>query len=217
MLADAHLSTGVLSGICIEFTSEENTSLSSTQIAKVRDAFAEIIRHIQPKACATLIPASIAIGMASTPASCSSSSSDGAVSPTVILAHQHDGADLRARSSSSAQSSIFFMTMPRHAVHMSRSRYSKILKQMINVNVGTESFRWCSELQAMEDKTAGSIATTIISLISEVFRAFIPHCVPLLSASKLAILHLCTGDATNSNEAATRRSESCVGVWTVQC
>ena len=204
MLADAHLSPEVLSGICSEFTRQENSSISSTQIGKVRDAFVEIIKDMQAKAMATLLPTAVAGSMLSMSASSAASPALPAAVPTVYLSHEHDGADLRARSKSSAQASNASITMPRHAMHMSRSRASKIQNQKLDVHVGMESLPWYSEMQAMEDKTAASIATTIISLISDALRAIVSSCIPLLSGTKVRVLHLCTGDATNSNEAALR-------------
>ena len=179
MLADAHLSPDIIASICCEFTLEERKSISSTQVGKVRDAFAEIIKDMQAKNIATLAAGFVA-------ASERSRSSPGrSVScPIVYLAHIHDGADLRARSKSDSLSSDASLTMPRFASHMSRSRTSKIQNQKVDMHFGDVSFPWQSELQAMEDKTAASIATTIIHLISDVLRAFIPGCIPLLARKK---------------------------------
>ena len=169
MLADAHLSPDIIAGFCCEFTREESKSISSTQVGTVRDAFAEIIKDMQAKNIAT-IAASFVAAIA-----CSRSTSGRSVAgPTVYLAHIHDGADLRARSKSQSLSSDACLTMPRFASHMSRSRTSKIQNQKLDIHFGHDSFPWHSELQAMEDKTAASIATTIVSLISDVLRASIP-------------------------------------------
>ena len=169
MLADAHLSPDIIAGICCEFTREESKSISSTQVGKVRDAFAEIIKDMQAKNIATHAAGFVAAS------ACSRSTARWSVAgPTVYLAHIHDGADLRARSKSQSLSSDACLTMPRFASHMSRSRTSKIQNQKLDIHFGHDSFPWHSELQAMEDKTAASIATTIVSLISDVLRAFIP-------------------------------------------
>jgi hypothetical protein len=45
----------------------------------------------------------------------------------------------------------------------------------------------------MEDKTAASIATTIIHLISDVLRACIPGCIPVLVGEKITVIHRSTG------------------------
>ena len=169
MLADAHLSPDIIAGICCEFTREESKSISSTQVGKVRDAFAEIIKDMQAKNIATLAAGFVAAS------ACSRSTSGRSVAgPTVYIAHNHDGADLRARSKSQSLPSDASLTMPRFASHMSRSRTSKLQNQKLDIHFGHDSFPWHSELQAMDDKTAASIATTIVSFISDVLRAFIP-------------------------------------------
>jgi len=74
------------------------------------------------------------------------------------------------------------------------------------VDVRGDSIPWLCELQPMGDKTASSLALSIIQVVTSVIRAALDKSSELLasSKSKLWIIHLVTGDAINTNECALR-------------
>ena len=117
MLADTYISAEVLADVCRQFTVEENSSISASQVGKVRDAGAEVLKDLLRDALAKRMAGAIAEV---------SSAEGGRALPTVFLTHVHDGADLRVRSQSAAQLGDGHMALPRNALRMSRSRSSSV-------------------------------------------------------------------------------------------
>ena len=93
---------------------------------------------------------------------------------------------------------------PSARAFLCRGRHSKVLNHVINVHVAETSLRWLSELQPLANKTASTIASALILNVQEV----VLHCVLEGEGSRndcVRCIHLLTGDAIATNEAAARR------------
>ena len=116
----------------------------------------------------------------------------------VFITHVHDEASLRMRS---------YLQRPAAAsarAFLCRGRYSKVLNHVINVHTSETSLRWLSELQPLSKKDASTIASALILNVQEV----VLQCIASVGDARGGIIrciHLLTGDAIATNEAAARR------------
>ena len=116
----------------------------------------------------------------------------------VFITHVHDEASLRMRS---------YLQRPAAAsarAFLCRGRYSKVLNHVINVHTSESSLRWLSELQPLSKKDASTIASALILNVQEV----VLQCIASVGDARGGIIrciHLLTGDAIATNEAAARR------------
>eukprot|EP00959_Pyramimonas_sp_CCMP1952_P170163 3555077-Pyramimonas_sp.AAC.1 len=193
MLADTYISAEVLADVCRQFTVEENSSISASQVGRVRDAGAETLKDMLGDALAKRMAGAIA-----------EARPVGHALPTVYLVHVHDGADLRLRSQSAAQLGDVHMALPRTSLRMSRSRSSSVQNHCLKISFAGETYPWFTDLHALENKSAAIIATSVIRVVSAAVSALLRDSAVLLGGRQVRFVHLCTADAAFANEAAMR-------------
>ena len=119
-----------------------------------------------------------------------------------VLLHIHDEASLRLRSSTDASGSA-----------PSRGRSSKVQQHVTSVHFqGQQPLRWHAELDALSNKTAHVLATSLHRLLRMVAAAVCPPLSVNHDNHAAWFLHILVGDGVGTNEAAAtffgRGSES---------
>ncbi len=180
-----------------EFSRVEEKQISHTYVARVRDCFAELIKHLNRQCLANLVKET----RAKSP-NCSSH---------VVIGHIHDEASMRVRSFLPGA-----LASARNPLRLCRSRSSKVQNNVVTVSGGGSSLEWFCELQPLARKDAPTIATAIILCISEIIDSVSvtassevgTGAVAVTTSSeagKARLVHCVTGDAVNTNESALRR------------
>ncbi len=191
-----------------EFSRVVEKQISDTYVARVRDCFAELIKHLNRQCLTSLVKKVKSPG----------------ASAHIVVAHVHDEASMRMRS--------FLLdahASARNPLQFCRSRSSKVQNNVVTVSGGGSSLEWFCELQPLGRKDGPTIATAIICCISEVISAVSvtaaseagTGAVPVTTSSeartgtmpgttssgagKVRVLHCVTGDAVNTSESALRR------------
>ena len=174
-LADPTFPLEALSQWCSHFPAAGTKAISSTYIAAVKDAFAEILKS----------PAKKTIGIS---ADNLKVASDLKTSEPVIVRHLHDEATMKLRS---YRSDTPCRPLP--------TKYSKIQNNVVHVRVGDCTHGMFTELQCVQTKDAVSIASCLVSVCESVING------TTREWDRLRLIHCVTGDSINTNEAACRR------------
>ena len=190
MLADPRYTQRGLQELCTEFNVVEKHAISAATISKVRDAFVELIKLRWGQKVREVVKRS-------------------QTEEPMFVVHIHDGADMRMRSSVSetfASSVGVSLSSPTARTVTSRSRYSKIQNQYIDVVTSAERVPWFTELIAMAKKDAPTIATSLIQGLDDILAVIFAQSESTASSSgeRRIVLHLITGDSIQTNFAAVR-------------
>lgn len=194
-LADPTLPASTLASLCNEFALSEKQTISKTSVSNVRDAWVEIIKQMNRQRAKLTFDDQRKKG----DTACNN----------IYVVHLHAGADMKLRSYEQQKDQQDF-DIPRSHLRLSRARASKIQNHSVDVHVGAEqSFPWYTELMPMAKKDQITIASSIIAVLTDIWSSL-----GLLDASGSGVneeahtvrfVHLITGDAINTNEAAARR------------
>lgn len=174
--------------LAISFAEEGGEGMpmvSRSYISTIRDAFVEVLKQFN----AEELSSTLAAYMRQAEGTSASPSSIGAV-PLVLL-HVHDEASMRLRSRIDP-----FQAKP------SRSRSSKIQQHAITVHIGEHKVGVLSELEALLDKSAGTLATSLDRALRQVCDALAMRDA---HGPEIWVVHIIVGDGVATNEAASRR------------
>lgn len=112
----------------------------------------------------------------------------------VVLAHMHDEASLRLRSSSVADS-----TAP------SRARSSKVMQHSAMLHfAGQQPLRWYEDLHPLADKRAPTLATSLRKVLVPVAETLGPVVGRQEAGQRPWLVHILIGDGVPTNEAAAK-------------
>ena len=98
---------------------------------------------------------------------------------TVLLRHIHDEAIMRMRSFLMDADSVL---SPSELLKMNKSRTSKVQSQCLDICLPHTTVRCPTELQALMQKNAGSIAFTLIAVLRGVLETCVKGVAPTLVA-----------------------------------
>ena len=174
------LALRALATFCRDFPLVEQAVISHEYVARVRDAFAEILKMLNRR--------ELAAAVARRPEA------------SFLLSHIHDEAAMRIRSyTESPQDEC---ELPRSAPRCARGRSSKVQNNALRAYVGTDTFETFVELQALMHKDANTVAHALRQVAEYVIAAAVPS---RRVGHRLRFLHLITGDGVPTNMAACRR------------
>eukprot|EP00930_Biecheleria_cincta_P062364 TRINITY_DN47848_c0_g1_i1.p1 TRINITY_DN47848_c0_g1~~TRINITY_DN47848_c0_g1_i1.p1 ORF type:complete len:177 (-),score=33.17 TRINITY_DN47848_c0_g1_i1:324-854(-) len=127
-------------------------------------------------------------------------------SAAVFVTHCHDGADMRMRPDKRTSHEDQFVQMLPALQIPNRSRYSKVQDHSVRINFKHESMKLLTELIALDDKSAASVASSTIAVMDQALSSILsPEETPSPSSQqKVTIVHCLTGDAIPMNIAAAR-------------
>ncbi len=128
-------------------------------------------------------------------------------SPAVYIRHVHDEAAMRLRSYVAVDDADVEHTALRQAgkLALSRGRTSKIQNNVVSVSCRGLTCPWFAELQPLMRKDGLTIASAIISIVSDILGAVRSGLDPSEGCLPLRVLHCVTGDGVNTNLNALRR------------
>ena len=109
-----------------------------------------------------------------------------------FVTHIHDEAIMRLRS-----------TLAGLPHHVARARYTKVQNNVVRIHLDGETFEWYTELQALAEKSAPTVAQAILQVIKEIIQTA-RSCRHQASTSRLRVIHMLTGDAIPTNLAAAK-------------
>jgi len=124
---------------------------------------------------------------------------EGQQQPKVYLGHVHDEVSYRLVSRKAPDAGEDY------GVH--RQLHSKCQMDACEVHIGDEHVSWPSEFRAMAKKDGYTIASCIIFLVVDILHAVAQGVEEAgrRQADPVKLIHLCTGDAVNTNENVLKR------------
>ena len=111
----------------------------------------------------------------------------------VILLHVQDEAELRLLSSDPSSRP----GLPR------RSRTSKVQLHVVRLLCKRKEFQLPQELEALQDKTAATLATSFLSVL-QTWMTTVNAALPKAAANEIWFTHCLVGDGITTNEAAAK-------------
>ena len=169
--------------------SDVNT-VSRTSIGRVRDAWVELYKPMVLKVAANLVGFTMA-----------SAAATGAAFAPVFFLHVQDEADIRLRSADARDGPA----MP------SRSRASKVQQHVLTIFAAGGQVDVPTELEALGDKTAATLATSFERLLRSVVASVLPAATAQPQARpEVWVVHVLMGDGIGANEAAAKVLWACV-------
>ena len=181
-LSDPSIPSASLSSFTKEFFADDKTTgVSSYTVTRARDAFCQVLKHLDRKCLktsATLLEPK-----------------ERGVPPSVIIVHIHDEAVMRAKSWHQGMS-----------YSSTRSRSSSVQNQILRAHLGQESIEVLTELVGLAKKNVGSVASSLIAAAKDV----IGNVLEGLKANsfgvrQLRVVHLLVGDGAAVNGAAGKK------------
>ena len=120
---------------------------------------------------------------------------------TVLLRHIHDEAIMRMRSFLMDADSAL---SPSELLKMNKSRTSKVQNQCLDICLPHTTVRCPTELQALMQKNAGSIAFTLIAVLRGVLETCVKGVAANPSCNAVRVVHMMFHDGVYSNSLAAR-------------
>jgi len=191
-LAPPNIPVRKLSGMFRDFSVVETNQMSHSYISKARDAFVEIIKGMNRKQLSHALSASLPAGE---PAQ---------ESMPVFIKHVHDEASMKVKSYNDPT------LLGEHADVFSnpgwRGKSSKVQNHVLTAHIGQTSVEAFAELQALQNKDATTIAHSLITTLQQIIASLSAGIQPEhRDVTTLRMIHLLTGDAVPTNEAAAKR------------
>jgi hypothetical protein len=169
-----------------DFNLDEEQVIGYSSVGFVRDAFCEVLKEMNRQ---ELVSAVSGLG----------ASGSSRESLPIYITHVHDEALLRMRSY--LQSGAHSQQGPR----LCRSRHSKILNHVVGLHLGSAALDWHTELQPLSKKDASTIASALIVTCVEIMERCAQGLQLNAACDTFRCIHLVTGDAIGTNDAAARR------------
>ena len=190
MLAPPTIAMESLASMLNTFALKECKNISKGSVASVRDAGAEIVKHLNREEAKQRLQTFLTVGC------------DGKAIAVFVM-HAHDEACMRMRSYDPLLLHSEGMIVAPGNLKLSRAKGSKIQNHVVRLGIGGEMMPWFEEMRPLLKKDAATTATSIINVVAGILNALLSGDLP--HDGKLSIIHLVTGDGVNTNEAAARR------------
>ena len=178
---------------CKEFNIQEAQQFGRDTVTRARNAFVEIVKEQNhAEVCAA---AAFAVG---DPSSLKIFH--------VYVPHVHDEVLLRMRS-------VVLSTSSSSSLAGARGRSSKVLNHDLAADIGLTEIPWISEIQALKNKDARSIASGLIIPVRALLQAVEKGARQQSADSSAIVCHILTGDGIATNEAAARWVLAYMRAW----
>ena len=187
ILAKPNASARSLAQSFVDVIGSDVRTVGRTSIGVVRDAWVELYKPMVLKVGADLVAACARQAAAVK-----------AEFAPVYLVQIQDEADIRLRSEN-----------PRDGVAVpSRSRTSKVQQSVLTIHGAGEQLDVPLELEALGDKTAATLATSLERLLRSVAASILPK--PQAATPEVWLLHVVIGDGIATNDAAGKILWACI-------
>jgi hypothetical protein len=194
ILAAPHASGRALAQSFRDIAGVDYNTVSRFSIGRIKDAWVEMYKRMKLQAVAKVVDGHIV-----------QAKHDAAKFAALFLLHIQDEADLRLRSGEACDGP----RVPR------RSRASKVQQHVVSVHVGHRDWEIPTEMEALGDKSAKTLATSFESLLRQVLDGILPtmggDSQPQSAHDpEIWVFHVLVGDGIPTNEAAAKILWSCV-------
>ena len=168
----------------------EGAVVSRRSMENIRDTWVEMYKKMVLTCCAEMVAAGAAAAR-----------QNGRACALVFLKHCQDECDARLRSGDPRDGP----KVPR------RGRASKVQQHVLRLAVGSRERDVPSELEALGDKTAGTLATSFERILRSMASNLWPAALPASPETpETWFIHVLVGDGINTNEAAAKILWSCM-------